>query len=93
MSVSCFPKGSEAALALRERFLSGDLPWDVKPTAARDNDEVWKRIAPKTFANGFNKVRQEAAFIVEDEERERGTKKINWLIAACFVNDIVSFCQ
>ena len=72
MPVSCFPKGSELAIALRNRFLSGDLPWDVKPTAARENDEAWKKIAIKTFANGFNRIRQEAAFILEDEELQKG---------------------
>ena len=47
MPVSFFPKESELAIALRNRFLSGDLPWDVKPTAARENDEAWKKIAIK----------------------------------------------
>ena len=70
-----FPKGSEAAKTLKQQFINGELPWDIKPTEARNNNENWKKIAVKTFANSFSAVRREAAFQVEEEEAKKGTKK------------------
>ena len=72
MPVSVFPKGSDSALDLKNRFLTGELPWDTKPATARESDEEWRKIPPKSFSNGFNRIRQEAALELEEEEAKKG---------------------